>query len=162
MRARVFMILVGAVAVAGIAFGAGVAFGSGSSGREDWPPKRLGGPTPVDRGTPKPTLPKSQAYVHFRTNGEIIPPSKKVVAVHRLTTGTYCVELAPSIHVSTQTFAYGSIDYVITPTYMVTVQQNSDQTCIGHGYDNSVPIFTIGLVGGGAQFVDAAVYLTVP
>jgi len=154
----VALLLVGGVALMG-----GVALGSGSAHQDADPPKAN-----PERAAPsagkvaKPTLPKSLAYVHFRTDGTIIGPSKKVVAVHRLSTGTYCVELASSIHVSSATYAHGSIDYVITPTYMVTVQQNSDPTCLGRGYDNSVPIFTIGLVGGGAQFVDAAVYLTVP
>ena len=150
--------------VGGVALMAGVALGSGSPRQDGDPPKAAPGErvAPSAAKVAKPTLPKSLAYVHFRTDGTIIGPSKKVVAVHRLSTGTYCVELASSIHVSSETYAHGSIDYVITPTYMVTVQQNSDPTCLGRGYDNSVPIFTIGLVAGGAQFVDAAVYLTIP
>src|SRR5262245_34086456 len=149
--------------VGGVALMAGVALGSGSARQDGDPPKAAPGEqTAPSTARAKATMPKSQAYVHFRTDGTIIGRSKKVVAVHRLSAGTYCVELQQSIHVSSETYAHGSVDYLLTPTYMVTVQQNSDVTCLGHGYDNSVPILTIGLVAGTHQFVDAAVYLTFP
>src|SRR5262245_11155365 len=123
--------------VGGVALMAGVALGSGSARQDGDPPKAAPGEqvTPSTARAAKATLPKSQAYVHFRTDGTIIEPSKKVDAVHRLSTGTYCVELHKSIHVSLETYAHGSIDYLITPTYMVTVQQNSSSTCLGRGYD---------------------------
>ena len=145
--------------VGGVALMAGVALGSGQDGG---PPQAA----PGERATPsaakaaKTTLPKARAYVHFKADGTILGPSKKVVAVHHYQPGGYCIELDKSIKVGDDTYAIAFVDYFY-PTAAVTIQMYSYSTwcAVDQGFPNSVAVLP--LTDTRSQ-TDAGMYFLVP
>jgi hypothetical protein len=138
---RLILVAFGVVVLTASALGAGVALGSRlSSG----------------------TKPKSQAYVHFLWNGTITGASKKVVAVHHFDEGSYCVEFAPSIHVTDDTFANLTVDADGGGAEPEIAMQSFRGICAnpGLGFSNSLYIATADPVSGNRS--DQGVYLTIP
>lgn len=162
MKLRILVVGLGALTLSGAALGAGVALGSGSSHRDSLPPKTGGGAPAVSRATIKQTKPKAQAYVFFATNGAMYGPSKKVLAVHHIGTGFYCVELATSIHVSDYTFVNAIVAWSSTPSNLTVPQQFPSSACPGDGYPNSVGIVAYANDAGTAAPADAGIFVTVP
>ena len=162
MRLRILVLGLGVLMLTGAALGTGVALGSSSSQTDSVPPKTGGGAPAVDRTTVKQTNPKAQAYAFFATNGTMYGPSKKVIAVHHLNTGLYCVELAKSIHVSDYTFINAIVAWSNTPTNLTVPQQLPSSACLGYGHPNSVGIIVYANDGGTAAPADAAISFTVP
>jgi hypothetical protein len=162
---KIHRFVLGSVAplgVVGVALMAGVALGSGSAHTDGSPPQAAPGEqaAPTTAKAAKTTMPKAQAYVHFDADGNILGPSKKVVAVHHYQSGGYCIELAKSIHVGDETYAIAFVDY-FHPTAAVTIQMYSYSTwCIvDHGFPNSVAVLP--LTSTRTQ-TDAAMYFLVP
>jgi hypothetical protein len=163
MRSRTLLIALGVVVLTGAALGAGVALGSGSTHGDALPPKAAPGEAVTVRSSAKPTLPRVQAYAYFYGDGSISPPSKKVVAVHRIAAGDYCVELATSIRVSATTFANVFVDYFNTTSLLTVAEQYSlGNWCSSHGFSNSVPILVFSNDTGTAVPQDAAVFFSIP
>jgi hypothetical protein len=163
MKLRRIALALSAVAlIAGAALGAGVALGSGSSNAQTPPDKSPGGEASMPR-VPKPTKPKSQAYVHFLPDGTITGAlTKKVLAVHHTGTGRYCVDLASSIHVSADTFIQLTVDYFNSSPEFMVAMSGSPGVCSGLGFANSVRILTDSNDTGAAAAADVAVFLTIP
>ena len=112
---------------------------------------------------PKPTKPKSQAYVHFDDDGTILGTlTKKVLAVHHTGTGRYCVDLAPSIHVSADTYIQLTVDYFNSTPEFIVAMSGSPGVCEGMGFTNSVRVLTDSNDAGTGAAADVAVFLTVP
>jgi hypothetical protein len=162
MRVRSVMIALGVVALTVAALGVGVALGSGMSHAQSSDP-----PTSEStaKGTTKSaggTNPKSQAYARFLSDGTMVGPSKKVVAVHHIDTGQYCVELAASIHVTSDTFSISMIDYFSTGDRHLTTQAYSypDWCGVNYGFPNSVEVLTGNASTGAAA--NASAYFMVP
>ena len=112
---------------------------------------------------PKPTKPKSQAYVHFDDDGTILGIlTKKVLAVHHTGTGRYCVDLAPSIHVSADTYIQLTVDYFNSTPEFIVAMSGSPGVCEGMGFTNSVRVLTDSNDAGTGAAADVAVFLTIP
>ena len=140
---RTIVLAVGVLAVAGAALGGGVALGSSSSHSQAGQPK-FGDGHPAVQTRSSSIKPKSQAYVHFATDGSIIGPSKKVVTVVHEYAGFYCVQLANSLHVNDNTIALTSIDWYYSPDYHLVTQSYSFSSWCGTslGLPNSVAVIT--------------------
>jgi hypothetical protein len=148
-----------AAALAAAALGAGIASGSTASTLANPPQLQPGQTPPATKPAPW-TRPKAQAYVHFDRDGNILGPSRKVVAVFHPSTGQYCVQLDPSIHVTADTYFAAEVDnFWAGSAVAAQAYSNGDWCAVQWGDPNSVIVM---LVDGSRNLVNGAAYVTIP
>ena len=158
---RLTLVALGVVALTASAVGAGVALGSGSSHAGNVPrdEQPAGSVTAAPSRSASGVKCKSQACVHFLSDGTISGHTKKVDSVNHVSTGLYCVVLQHSLHVNDDTAANLTIDYLNSGSNPGIVVESDSTDCGVDGFSNAIRVRTFNLAG---TLTDYAVWLNVP
>jgi hypothetical protein len=155
MKGRKLLLALAAVTLVAVGVAGGVALGSSS----DQPAKDTG-QVPQPAAGKNVIKCKAQACAHWNTAGQLVGASKNVLGVVRMSTGHYCVQLAPKLTATSSTTALVSVDFNNgTP--------GLDQGLVVHTAATPCPTNGIAVYGyrhdsGSSTVEDTAGYLVVP